>query len=64
MKDGGVTEERGGAEDETLSLPLEGRLCPGMTSGMVAGITSGATCDEGVGEEVGVKLAPNLDTTA
>lgn len=56
--------ERGGPEDETPSPPLEGRLCTGMISGVITGITSGGTCDEGVGEEVGVKLAPNLDMTA
>lgn len=51
--------ERGGAEGETPSLPLEERLCMGMTSGAAAGITSGGT---GVGE--GVKLSPTLGTTA
>lgn len=53
--------ESGGAEGETPSLPLEDRLCAGMTiSGVTAGITSGGTCD---GERVGVKLALTLGMT-
>lgn len=53
--------ERGGAEG---SLPLEDRLCTGMTSGVAAGMTSGGTCNGGVGEEVGVKLSATLGMTA
>lgn len=48
----------------TPSLPLGDLLCMGMTSGATAGITSGGTCEGGVGEEVGVKLAPSLGMTA
>ena len=54
----------GGAEGKTPSLPLEDRLCTGMTSGVAAGMTSGGTCNGGVGEEVGVKLAATLGMTA
>lgn len=56
--------ESGGAKGETPSLPLEDRLCTGMTSGVTAGITSGGTCDGGGGEGVGVKLTPALGMTA
>lgn len=56
--------ERGGARGETPSLPLEERLCTGMTSGAAAGITSGGSCDGGGGEGIGVKAAPTLGTMA
>lgn len=55
--------ESGGAEGETPSLPLGDCLCMGMTSGVAAGITSGGTCDRGVGEGVGVRVAPTLGKT-
>lgn len=52
--------ESGGAKGETPSLPLEGRLCTGMTSGVTAGTTSGGTCAGGGGEGVAVKRARPL----
>lgn len=53
--------ESGGAGGDSRSLPLEERLCIGMTSGAAAGITSGGTCDGSDMEVVGVKVAPSLD---
>lgn len=51
--------ESGGAGGETPSLPLEERLCTGMTSGAAAGMTSGGTCEGGGVEGAGVKVAPS-----
>lgn len=56
--------ESGGAEGETLSLPVEECLCAGMTSGATAGTTSGGTCNGGDGDGVGVKEAATLGNVA
>lgn len=56
--------DSGGAGGDSPSLPLEDRLCMGMTSGAAAGITSGGTCEGGGIDGVGVKAAPSLGIIA
>lgn len=56
--------ESGGAGGDSPSLPLDKRLCMGITSGAATGITSGGTCDGGGTEGVGVKMAPSLGMIA